>query len=361
LKNGGSFAPFGKLKLPMNKRILLAALSLISLPAFAIDITVDNNPGAVADFSSLQDAINASNEGDRIIIAGSPTNYGTSALYVANGDGSFTMKNNLTIVGVGYLRDANSVPANASGINAAAAFGLTLGATTGNRNLNGLTVIGCDITPNLAGNNSNLLFDRCYVRGFQYLGNETNANFTRCYFVNALALRDSSNCSVTSSIIGGLILEDSSVASHCVIRGDSLVTVEGIVVVDATSSLSNCIIDARSTQAQTYPPVFNGSCTHTIGIGNAQLPTGGGNLDNQAIADVVLDAGSLDAKWALAVGSPAKDAASDTTDIGAFGSASPYLLSGLTGAPTITRFLVPAIASPTTGLSVEVDIEQPSN
>lgn len=345
----------------MNNNALLLAFPLLISPLHAIDITVDNNPGAVADYSVLQDAVNAATAGDRILVAGSPTSYGTVTLALNNGDNTFTMKHDLTFVGVGYYRADNGLPANASGINNSASFNLTLGAAGLNRNVNGLTVIGCSLTLGVQGDHSNVLIDRCFVSGFLLLGQESNFNFTRCYFPNALIIRDSLNCSITSSIVGGLALEDSTVASHCVIRGDSVYNVQGICFIDATSSISNSIIDMTSSQAQSFPPNFIGSCTHTIGIGDAGLPSGGANLDNQLITDVVLNTGSPDGKWALAVGSPASNTASDNTDIGAFGSASPYLLSGHTGAPTITRLLVPSIASPTTGLSVEVDIAQPAN
>jgi hypothetical protein len=328
--------------------LLLAATGHITQAA---DITVNNQPGAVADFSSLSAALTAAESGDRLLIAGSATSYGAITI----------PKSGLTLVGIGYLRSANNMPADASGNNHSAKFSLSLG--VGSSSISDLTVIGCEIASiNLTGSHSNVLFDRCYVDGFIYLDQENLTRFTRCYLVNGLSISSSTNCSVVGSILGGLSLKDSAIASHCVIRSTAVLgwpvpsggTVLGI---DATCSASNLIVDSTSSSTNYAPSVF-GSVTHSIGFGSIDLPSGAGNQEGLVKTSVVSATGSLDAAWVLTATSAAKGAASDATDIGAFGGSSPYVLSGVPGAPRITRLLVPAIASPTTGLSIEVDINQ---
>lgn len=328
--------------------LLSLILSVGLLPA--ADLTVNNNPGAVADFSSLSAALAAASPGDRLLISGSATTYGNVTVATSG----------LTLVGVGYLRSENGLPPDATGSNQSAKFSLTVGGSA--NPINGLTVIGCELGfLGLTGNHSNLLFDRCQIGGFPTVENESQTRFTRCYFVGGLNILSSTDCSVLGSILGSLVLRNSAVASHCVIRATSSTTFPGqgstILGIDATSAASNLIIDMNGS-ASGQSPVYQGSITHSIGLGNAGLPAGGGNQDNLQRADVVLATGSPDGFWRLTTTSPALLAASDGTDVGAFGGPSPYVLSGVPGAPRITRMLVPALASPTTGISIQVEIDQ---
>jgi hypothetical protein len=319
--------------------------------AHAADITVNNQPGAVADFTSLSSALTAATSGDRLLIAGSPTNYGNVTVPTSG----------LTLIGVGYLRSENGLPADASGNNHSAKFSLALGVAAAS--INGLTVVGCEVDSLvLSGSHSNLLFDRCFIGGFPTVENDTNTRFIRCYIVNGLSFLSGTNSSVLGSILGGLVLRNSSVASHCIIRSTGVfawpVPSGGTVLgIDATSSASNLIVDSTTTSTS-YPPSITGSVTHSIGLGSITLPVGGGNQQGLVKSNVVEATGPLDATWRLKAGSVAVGAASDSTDIGAFGGVSPYVLSGVPGAPRITRLLVPAMASPITGLSIEVEIDQ---
>jgi hypothetical protein len=323
---------------------------LLLSAAIAADITVNNNPGAVADHASLPAALAAANPGDRLLISGSATSYGNVTVTTPN----------LTLVGVGYLRAENGLPADAAGSNQSVKFSLIVGSAS--NSISGLTVVGCELASlSLFGSHSHLLFDRCSIGSFPLVENETQTRFTRCLFpTGGLRILNSTDCSVIGSILGCLVLQNSAVAANCAIRATNSTSFPGgstILGIDATSAASNLIID-MSGSASGQSPVYLGSITHSIGLGNALLPVGGGNQNNLTRAEVVQASGSLDAFWQLKPGSPALGAGSDGTDIGAFGGPSPYVLSGLPGAPRITRMLVPAIASPTTGLAIEVEINQ---
>ncbi len=77
----------------------LAALCALTGFAQAKVITVDNNAGSVAMYSSLQAAINAAATNDTILIAGSPTSYG-----------AVDVGRRLKFVGPGYFLNEHGVP-----------------------------------------------------------------------------------------------------------------------------------------------------------------------------------------------------------------------------------------------------------
>lgn len=72
---------------------IILSLTLIGTTS-AQTHTVNNDPNAGAQFTTIQDAVNAAANGDTILVAGSETTYP-----------SFTLNKSLTIIGPGYLPD----------------------------------------------------------------------------------------------------------------------------------------------------------------------------------------------------------------------------------------------------------------
>lgn len=60
----------------MKNVILFLAISAISLCGFSTKYTLDNNPGAPADFTNITDAINGVADGDTLYVQPSPSSYG---------------------------------------------------------------------------------------------------------------------------------------------------------------------------------------------------------------------------------------------------------------------------------------------
>jgi hypothetical protein len=57
------------------KQLFSFLLTAITINAFATVRTVSNNPATIAQFNTIQSAVNASSSGDTIYVHGSPTNY----------------------------------------------------------------------------------------------------------------------------------------------------------------------------------------------------------------------------------------------------------------------------------------------
>lgn len=112
-----------------------------------------------------------------------------------------------------------------------------------------------------------------------------------------------------------------------------------------------------------FAAAVKGSVTHSMAVGDSILPggrvsflpAGGGNINNLNLTDVFVASGNEETRWMLKAGSPAIGSGFDGVDMGFFGGANPYRLSGLAPRPRITRFVVPAAATDATGLQFEVD------
>jgi hypothetical protein len=64
----------------MKKVFLILAVSAWSLSGFSTKYTLDNNPGAPADFTTPEDAMNGVVDGDTIYVQPSPTSYGNISI-----------------------------------------------------------------------------------------------------------------------------------------------------------------------------------------------------------------------------------------------------------------------------------------
>ena len=74
------------------KQFFFFLLTSLCVNAFATVRTVSNNPTTLAQFSTIQDAVNASSNGDTIYVHGSPTRYA-----------GFTIQDKrLTVMGPGW-------------------------------------------------------------------------------------------------------------------------------------------------------------------------------------------------------------------------------------------------------------------
>lgn len=317
-------------------------------------LTLDNKPGAVAMFTTLQAAYNAARDGDTIMVAGSPSTY-------ANG---FACYKRINFIGPGHRLAENGIPGVIK--DAATIINLSINSDSVLGDSSGSTFSGLVLQQPLVSGNGNkvptvLLFDRCNVSAlYTYNNKSTQFIFTRCglSFGQTSANEFTGGGSVIrNSIISGIkINSDDVTLSNCIIRGrcDTQKT---------TASISNSIIISGTATHSSFASAFKGSVTHSIAVGDSTvpeerrsfLPSGGGNLNGFNRADVFIPSGTGDGQWELKDESPAIGTGYAGTDMGIFGGGNPYVLSGVPPLPRITRLVVPASATEATGLRFEVD------
>ena len=93
---------------------------------------------------------------------------------------------------------------------------------------------------------------------------------------------------------------------------------------------------------------------NNISIGN-NLPAGNGNVNNANSSLLFISTNrTYDKHYQLGASSPAIGAGENGTDCGAFGGATPYILSGLPPYPVITDLQVSGTGSTTVPLNVTI-------
>lgn len=303
---------------------------------------VDNRPNA-AGFSTFQAAHDASAAGDTIYVLGSPITHG----------GTTALTKRLVVIGNGYFLPDN--PQTQANLNPT-----TFSNFTFNTGSSGSTVVGCTFVTLYYGlgggdNLSNITVRRCRIQsGISYFtGNHTNLIVEQCYFDGGgpVVFQMSSGCF-------GMVFRNNYIGGDFTIPAASAATVSNNICIGRgnTTQLNNTtfqnnILVGVSALGGTASTILNNIATNTV------LPAGNGNQNSVAIATVVLNAGSPDAQWQLAAGSPAIGAGTGGENIGMFGGTSPYVLSGIPALPTIYEFISPTAGNGATGLPVQLKVK----
>lgn len=330
-------------------RFLFAGLLIASDHAHAKVITVDNNPGSVAMYSSLQTAIDSAATGDTILIAGSPSSYG-----------SVQVGRRLKFAGVGYFLGEHAVPGinknpamadfYLNRVNLFNASGCTFSSLYGAVNLNHAGITGVSI-------------DKCFLSSFSD-GNNGAVSVSRSWIINACYLY-SNGSTVRNSIIGaGIVLKNGATVTNCVVRDFNSTS---NIDTTAGSSISNTIFitsTAVSLTKSAFAARCLGSISHCLAVsgpgpsgGPSFLPDGLGNNPTIHLFYDVFTGGDQDKAFYLIDDCPAKGTGFGGVDMGVFAGPSPYVIAGLPQIPRITRFVIPSKATSTSGLRIEMDAQ----
>ena len=334
----------------------VSVLALTVTPLAAAILTVDNKPGSVAMFNNLQAAYNAAQQDDTIVLAASPTGYGSLNVY-----------KRLHFRGPGYLLSENGIPGTELAGNDAN-VGFLFYNDPVNGSSSGSTVSGLRLSASLGGSPSwpsiSINFDKCVVSldaGFNMTG---VVSISRSIYSNST---NSFNSSLIALNVSNSIISDSGGSNYFggtrgrLTINNSVVLppnfTSGIVRTDNTSStITNTIFSfPRNVTESEFLDGYKGNISHCMVVGGSFLPAGNNNINNANLQDVFLAAGSDDARWQLKPASPARGAGLDGVDLGAFGGVQPYILSGLPSKPRLTRFIAPAVATEASGLRIELE------
>lgn len=313
---------------------------------------VNNNPGVVADFSTVAAAVSAPavGVGDTIYIEGSATNY--------NGT---TLNKRLTFIGPGYFLSgansntglqANPNPSNIGSIylDSAASGSVFLG-------LGGLTIQNA----NPAGfGTDNITISRCQLNNIAlYYSPQAGTiaeswNVNKCYIGSIHGnIGIAQNWNVSNNIFAGNLDMPNPANTNNVIRNNIFRGYTTLYngyfannIIYTTVNFTNVVV--KNNLAINNPGGFTsyvGSNGNTSGHTDAQVFQG-------------ISGNSTDGQWRLAASSPAIGAgltigAVVNPDAGAFGGSDPYRLSGIPNIPAIYSLTVPAsIPSGTNSMTI---------
>lgn len=357
----------------MKKTILFAISFQLVAISFLFAQTIrrcNNNPGVTGlnVYTTIQAAHDAAVAGDIIYVEPSTATYG-----------SLTAIKRLTIIGNGYYNDKNPNTGFDSRTSKVSSISFNNGSASS-------ILMGIEFTSggsNLGINDINITVTRCRNIDFVSFASSTN-----------LALGTSSrgnNATITKNLITGRINGSNNVTVanqygyNCIISNNIFLGQGGYTCDNLTNSvlsnnvfkgssslqnlygcsISNNIFDARTTNTsiQYVSGVSVGNTiSNNICLGPAATPSGNGNVDfgdalnTFMVADPWANISTQDAQFQLKAGSPAIGIGIGGTDAGAFGGASPYVLSGLPSYPIITNFTTSGMGNNNAPLNVSITV-----
>ncbi len=168
------------MKKSIFKKAILIATSLLGLQTFAQTThTVSNVPGAEADFTSVQDAIDAAASGDTIYVQPSSTSYGTGAI----------IDKGLTIIGRSHSKT-----------NASTQLNITLNENSSNTTIKGIEGFISESFINIAGTINNLVITDCKSNIFLSDVNAKNNTLIQGNILSSLSFNNNTNTIISNNI-----------------------------------------------------------------------------------------------------------------------------------------------------------------
>lgn len=360
----------------MKVNITLLFLLLLACTSIAQTIRrVNNNPGVTGTniYSTIQAAHDAASNGDIIYVEPSGTAYG-----------NLEMTKQLTIYGNGYFHDKNLGLQADSRPSRIGAINIYPGAS--GSIIEGLSWDGGEGSNNIYGANSVTIARNriSYLRvttAIAFLSG-THTSITSLiirgnFFTggSALGLSAQAPATISNTLITNNFLRNTSSPFYPIILDgeqvintifqNNIVVAEYLRLRNMTVSNNIFLVANEGTFVTS-----SGSCCANLAnnvsfFNNAGklLPSGNGNNNTIEVRDEFVQVvpappyNSItfeDAKLQLKVTSPLKIAGTGASEVGIFGGATPYTISGISTIPNILKFNVTPSGSSTTPLSVTI-------
>lgn len=356
----------------MFKFLLPLAFCFLAMAAKATIRTVSNNPATIAQFGTIQAAIDASSNGDTVYVSGSPFIYA-----------EFTINNkSLTVIGPGFQPD-KEFP-----FHATATRFIISGAGSGGTHISGMRFFGFDQRPVIADVSnirisrnrfesssapspttftfysdngyifSNILFENNVFNGFTFRVESNSKALTNSLFRNNLFFFNTAYYNV--GVIRGFTNSSNVTFDHNLIMGPSAEAnkaypLTGMLLFEENCrflNLSNNIMIRFNASENNTGSMFYNNLTFDA-LNNAPWSTngnldGGGNLagvDPQMAAQAAVYDGTFNpiADYTISEG-PANNAGTDGKDIGLlYDETGPYNWNKARNSrlPRLTRLLLP--------------------
>lgn len=341
--------------------LLLAMTCLIATSSFAQTIRrVSNIPGAAVGantYTNIPDAIAAADDDDIIYIEPSSTAYP-----------GFTVDKKLHFIGNGYFLTENSdTPQNKAVSRISGLVDYVAGSDHGSAR-----GVEFDAGVQLI-NTSGILFRGNHINNIQ-LGLNTSGHVIIENFLDGevRGATDSSagqTISLSNNIIFGSVLhlKNSGITQNTISGANGYFT----VFQNSGCQIRNNILDATINSIDPFPDLHSlnddSSISHNLKLINPSVDFPDQNLDGSVYSHQGSGTFAVENPWGhaprqdkvfmLKAGSPAAGSGSGGVDIGAFGSASPYRLSGIPRVPVITALTSSASGSPLSPLQVTISVK----
>jgi len=328
---------------------------------------VNNNPGVTGlnVYTTAQAAHDAANANDILIIEPSVNSYG-----------DLTLTKPLKIYGNGYFLNTNvELKADQRG----SIFG-TIYFGTGS---SGSSVYGiqCSVMTNaICCENyfvtNDLTIERCNIDivsiAAPYSNNGlgvrtgtstiSNLVFRRNFIRSSLGLNSYAPTTINGVLISNNIINYLAMGTFAGQNGIQNGAVINNTIINqfyTDNWLVNSVLDNNLFLSLASINFTNVSYSYNVSSGGA-LTGGVGNLANFDVNAALVGPGagiSNDEQYQIKAGSPLKTAGSGGTEVGAYGGATPYIVSGIPAVPSITNFANTGTGSNTTPVQVTISVK----
>lgn len=313
---------------------------------------VNNNPGVtgVNVYATAQAAHDAASANDILMIEPSATSYG-----------NLTLTKPLKIYGNGHWLEINTelkVDQRSSVLNL-----VYFDTGSGGSEIYGITVSGTgDIHVHGV---SNITIQRCYFGRFLRI-HTSNVASTQTNNVANIIISGNFGSSLVASPSGAFTISNVLIANNILgdMNASSNPNVQNWVVKNNTFYASAILlvnsIFENNLLAVSAAVSFN-NVTYSYNVSAGGTFSGGiGNQNSVAVSSELIGTGagiSADEAYQIKAGSPLKTAGSAGTEVGAYGGATPYVVSGIPAIPSITNMNNTATGSNTVPLQVTISVK----
>ncbi len=317
----------------MKKTILLAAFSLVIITVHAKIWRVNNVPGVAADFTTAQAAHDGAAANDTIYLESSPNSYG-----------DVTTTKKLTWMGLGYFLPQNT----GLQFHSNTGFVSSLTVNSGSEG----SIYQIPVNSGIAVNSvANVTFQRCYIGSSFHAGGTSNhVTITQCYFNfnNYLIIDPSiaeSSFTITNNMGYTNYIAIRQNAYQVTFNNNTLFPGQQDFIID-NATISNNIF-YNSAYRSLFDAGYPSNVTNNLWVGttNSNFVGTNNNIFNASNTTVFAGGSSPDGQYKLAAGSPAIGTGAGNVDMGAYGSANPYVVSLIPAIPSIYQLSVPANAT----------------
>ncbi len=298
-------------------------------------ITVSNNAITAGHFTAIQTAADSANIGDTIYVMGSPTDYG-----------NVTLRTMVTLMGAGYA--VTGTQYNYASI----VDNIYIDSVSFGNPVSGTKVLGMDVTSNLdysgTGNINNIDIERCYVSSWIYV-NGHNWTVRNCIINSGIQVQSNGYIYVQNNFIGQIQYSNQTTV---IFDHNNFVIQNGSICYQVSNALfTNNVFYYSNPTGGTNET----NCTFSNNITSASAAinlnayagnTGSGNIFSTppGWTDATIPGSTVGAtsiwnyKWTFKPSSLAHNAATDGSDIGAYGGS--YPMPNLTGATRIPQMIL---------------------
>jgi len=317
---------------------------------------VSNVPNDDPDFTNLIDAHAIARSGDTLLIEGSDVSYGR-----------LTMTKKLVIIGTGYFLDQNT--GNSVGITAKIDQVVLDPSITSNLNsgASGSELIGLQIStpnanPNIGINVNDVIVKKCLTGDIRILASTVNNEFAvgtqvlQCYLIDDINSSRSNSPIVNIQILNNIFVGTFGLS---LVEGSSGAILHnifenGLYLERFAGEIRSNIVVTTTVRDVVLPVLPNNQISHNVAAAG-QFGDANGNfttiVDNLFVGEAE---NSTDGQWQLKPNSLAANRAHDGTDIGPYGGAIPYVLSGQGGSPAIIFFEAEPVGTNSETLKIRI-------